>query len=210
MRDRDQTQRAVAACRAALDTHGLLLVQDATLASITTLTVGEPVRGSWWGHELAHTIFDVIATLEAEVAVVKLVDKKQTLVHERLWPAIVGIGAARSKWQINGLSDAALAALRSIDHARVPVDPDALGGDEKPAAILRELELRLLVMTNEIHTDSGRHVKKAIGWGRWAEDHGLAPSAIPDELAARAALDGAVRSIGGAGRRKLVPWPPGE
>ena len=97
MRDRDQTQRAVAACRAALDTHGLLLVQDATLASITTLTVGEPVRGSWWGHELAHTIFDVIATLEAEVAVVKLVDKKQTLVHERLWPAIVGIGAARSK-----------------------------------------------------------------------------------------------------------------
>ena len=35
--------------------------------------------------------------------------------------------------------------------------------EDAKTAVLRELELRLLVMTEEVHTESGRHVKTAIG-----------------------------------------------
>ena len=210
MRDDDLTRRGADACRVALETYGLLLVQDAALPSVTTITVGEPIRGSWWGHDLAHSIFDVVEMLEPDVAVVKLVAKKQTLVHPRLWPALVGVGEARAAWQTDGLSDVAVTALESIDRARVPVHPDALGHDVKPAGVLRELELRLLVMTEMVHTDSGRHVKTAIGWRQWAKDRGLARAAIPNARAARTSLDGAVQAFGGAGWRTLVPWPASE
>ena len=210
MRDDDLTRRGIDACRAALETHGLLLVQDATLPSVTTITIGEPIRGSWWGHEFAHSIFDVIETLEPEVAVVKLLAKKQTLVHPRFWPALVSLGEARAEWQTDKLSDLARAALESIDRARVPLSPDALGRDVQPSAILRELELRLLVMTEEVHTDSGRHVKTAIGWRQWAKDRGLGRAAIPNAPAARILLDDAVQAFGGTRWRTLVPWPPSE
>jgi hypothetical protein len=210
MREEGVTRQGVDACRVALETHGLLLVQDATLPSVTTITVGEPVRGSWWGHDLAHSIFDVIETLEPEVAVVKLVAKKQTLVHPRLWPALVGVGTARASWQTAGLSDAAVSALELIDGARVPLHPDALGGAAKPATILRELELRLLVMTEALHTESGRHVNTAIGWQQWATDRHLERSTIPGAPAAHGALEHAVEAFGGPQSRKLLPWPPAE
>ena len=210
MRDGELTRRGVDACRAALELHGLLLVQDATLPSVTTLTVGEPVRGSWWGHDLAHSIFDVIEALEPEVAVVKLVAGKQTLVHPRLLPALVAVGTARDGWQTAGLSDAAASALDVVDKARAQVHPEALGGDANPNAILRELELRLLVMTEELHTQSGRHVKTAIGWRQWAKDRGLSRSAIPRGSAALVSLEDAVQSFGVARWRKLLPWPPAE
>ena len=65
MRDAAVVRRGVASCRAALEDAGILLVQDATLPSVTTLVAGGPVRGSWWAHEQSHSIFAVLEELEA-------------------------------------------------------------------------------------------------------------------------------------------------
>lgn len=52
--------------------------------------VGEPIRGSWWGHPLSHAIYAVVSALRDDPAILvcRLVRGKVTFVHERLWPAL--------------------------------------------------------------------------------------------------------------------------
>jgi energy-coupling factor transporter ATP-binding protein EcfA2 len=82
--------------------HGIVLVSGAgPVPRLGDAVAGEPVRGSWWAHPRAKAIFDAlqIACASPEVLVCKLVGAKQTLVHRRLWPALVrcagGIAAGR-------------------------------------------------------------------------------------------------------------------
>ena len=55
------------------------------------LVAGEPIAGSWWGHPASHEIFEVINRLAAspDVARMRLVNHRVTLVHRRLWPALL-------------------------------------------------------------------------------------------------------------------------
>ena len=59
--------------------------------SLAEAIVGEPIRGSWWGHSKANTIFLCSRAIResADVLVCRLVDGKVTYVHRRLWPALV-------------------------------------------------------------------------------------------------------------------------
>ena len=52
---------------------------------------GEPIRGSWWTHPRADTIFVCSRAVResADVLVCRLVGGKVTYVHRRLWPALV-------------------------------------------------------------------------------------------------------------------------
>jgi hypothetical protein len=61
--------------------------------SLVDAVAGEPVRGNWWTHPQARTIFALTrAVREADdVLVCRLVDGKITFVHARLWPALVRI-----------------------------------------------------------------------------------------------------------------------
>jgi hypothetical protein len=54
---------------------------------------GEPVRGSWWGHPSGHEIFAVLTRLldSSDVIAMRLVEGKVTLVHRRVWPALVRV-----------------------------------------------------------------------------------------------------------------------
>jgi hypothetical protein len=74
--------------------HGMLL-QSARgpIPNIAELVAGEPVAGSWWGHPRNHQIFDALQALNESPDVVRLrlVRGKVTLVHRRLWPALVRI-----------------------------------------------------------------------------------------------------------------------
>ena len=56
---------------------------------------GEPIHGSWWAHPKSHAIFATLQALVAsnDVLVCRLVDGKITLVHRRLWPALVRLSA---------------------------------------------------------------------------------------------------------------------
>jgi hypothetical protein len=81
-----------------VDFAGVLAEQGMLLESargpipnVAELVVGEPINGSWWSHPGSHEIFDRINELadSPDVVRLRLVDGKVTLVHRRLWPAIV-------------------------------------------------------------------------------------------------------------------------
>ncbi len=59
--------------------------------NVAELVVGEPITGSWWSHPGSHAIFDEVNALadHPDVVRTRLVKGKVTLVHRRLWPALV-------------------------------------------------------------------------------------------------------------------------
>jgi hypothetical protein len=59
------------------------------------LAAGEPIRGSWWAHPAAHQIYDVLNGLRdsPDVARLRLINGKITLVHRRVWPALARLEA---------------------------------------------------------------------------------------------------------------------
>jgi hypothetical protein len=77
---------------AALVENGMLL-QSARgpLPNVAELVAGEPIKGSWWGHPKGHEIFTTLSTLDdsPDVVRMRLVNGKVTLVHRRVWPALV-------------------------------------------------------------------------------------------------------------------------
>ena len=87
-----------------LDEHGLLLVHDAKLPSATACIAGAPVPGSWWGHAKGKLIYETLEQVGETVAWAKLVLGKDTLVHRRLWPALVAAAESRQAWQTRGLA----------------------------------------------------------------------------------------------------------
>jgi hypothetical protein len=54
---------------------------------------GAPIRGSWWGHPAGREIYAVLNRVRSspDVIATRLVDGKVTLVHRRLWPALVRV-----------------------------------------------------------------------------------------------------------------------
>jgi hypothetical protein len=49
-----------------LNKRGWLLEADSKLPSIVTLVVGEPVKGSWWGHAKGNLIYNTCGLLDDE------------------------------------------------------------------------------------------------------------------------------------------------
>ena len=79
---------------AALAEHGMLLESArGPLPNVAELIAGEPIKGSWWGHPQGHAIFATLASLDdsPDVVRLRLVNGKVTLVHRRMWPALVRI-----------------------------------------------------------------------------------------------------------------------
>lgn len=177
----------------------LLLDTDPTFPSITGLVVGGKVRGSWWAHPQSHEVFRLTCALRAhpDVLMVKLISGKVTLVHRPLWPAIVVVGSAREPWQMRGLSKEAAALLKKLDKA----DKVSATGDA-----VRELERRLLIRAESVHTERGSHAKELETWESWARSVRLGKVKLSPEEA-RAQLDGVVARInkqfGATGR---LPW----
>src|ERR1700704_4885824 len=134
---------------------GFLLLSD-SLPSVTRLVAGEGKRGSWWGHEHAQTIFAVSEMLEdhPDVLVMKLIDCKVTFVHRELWGRVYSIGVAREDWQLKNLSQGAKSLLKTLD-AEGTLHTNKLGKafGPKPGETARELELRLLIHAEQVHTE---------------------------------------------------------
>ena len=75
-------------------THGVVFESaSGPVPSLVTAVVGEAIRGSWWGHPQGRHIFKITrAVRESDsILVCRLVNRKVTLVHERLWPAVVRV-----------------------------------------------------------------------------------------------------------------------
>lgn len=75
-----------------VEQHGVVLVSAQGAApKLVDAIAGEPVRGSWWGHPRGKEIFRVLSAVQAspDILVCRLLAGKVTLVHRRLWPALV-------------------------------------------------------------------------------------------------------------------------
>jgi hypothetical protein len=71
--------------------HGVVLeAARGPVPSLVEAIVGASVRGSWWGHHRAPEIFQLTRAIRSspDVLVCRLVDRKITYVHRRLWPAL--------------------------------------------------------------------------------------------------------------------------
>ena len=76
--------------------HGVVLASArGPLPSVAERIAQGPIRGSWWAHPQARQIFRVLRHLgeSPNILVCRLVGGKVTLVHRRLWPALVRVAA---------------------------------------------------------------------------------------------------------------------
>ena len=78
-----------------VERHGVVLVAGkGPVPRLTEAIAGEPIHGSWWGHPKGHEIYAVLEDVTAsdDVLVCRAVAGKVTLVHRRLWPALLRAG----------------------------------------------------------------------------------------------------------------------
>jgi hypothetical protein len=83
--------------------HGVVLASaKGAVPRLTEVIVDEPIKGSWWAHPKSHQIFSILqaVTNSKDILVCRLVDGKVTLVHRRLWPALVRVAARFSPTRI--------------------------------------------------------------------------------------------------------------
>lgn len=77
-----------------VEEHGVVLASGkGPVPRLTEAIVNEPIKGSWWAHPKSHHIFAILRAVSDcdDVLVCRLVDGKVTLVHRRLWPALVRV-----------------------------------------------------------------------------------------------------------------------
>jgi hypothetical protein len=184
-----------------IEKHGILLVTDPVLPSVTAMVTGEAVSGSWWSHARAQEIFAVLTGLEEEPGLLraKLIAKKETFVHRSLWPELFAVATSREDWQTSGLSARARALFDKVErYGAVRLDELGRGFDRKALSrAARELEERLLVHGDQVHTEKGAHAKLLSSWTELAKKTNVSFDGI-DVALARAAFEERTR-----GR---LPW----
>ncbi len=80
--------------------YGVVLMSArGPIPNLAEAIVGEPIRGSWWAHPQSHHMYQVFDAVceSSQVLVCRLVGGKVTLVHRRLWPALVRLASALPK-----------------------------------------------------------------------------------------------------------------
>jgi hypothetical protein len=93
---------------AVLIEHGMLLQSaHGPIPSVAELVAGERIKGSWWAHPKSHEIFTELGLLDASPDVVRLrlVSGKVTLVHRRVWPALVRLADRFTPKQLAALHE---------------------------------------------------------------------------------------------------------
>jgi hypothetical protein len=194
-----------------LKRFGFLLESDPKFFSVCSLITGAPLKSSWWSHPLAQTIFNINEQLEdhADVLVTKLVSGKVTFVHRKLWPEIFSIGTLREPWQLKGLSDSAHSLLKMIDE-NGSLTTEKLSWPRtrkaKPGDAARELEKKLLIHSDQFHTERGSHAKLLETWEHWAKRTGFHPPTIPSEKAKRNLEDRVLKLNQQFGASAKLPW----
>ena len=169
---------------AELKKTGILMVTDKLLPSVVAIIVGEPVRGSWWGHPKSHDIFNMNVRLadHPDVIAIKLVSGKNTFVHRKLWSAVIAIGNSNDDWQLNKLNPLAVSLLETVKKSG-QIQTDSFGqfpgGDSKAISkVAAELETRLLIYAEDIHTDRGSHTRRLETWDNLAKRLRFSPKSI--------------------------------
>lgn len=86
-----------------VEEHGAVLVAGkGQLPRLVEAIVGKPITGSWWAHPNSQGIFAVLQELgeSSDLLFCRLVDGKVTVVHRRLWPALVKLERRFTRQQL--------------------------------------------------------------------------------------------------------------
>jgi hypothetical protein len=151
--------------------RGAQVVMEASalpgVPSFVEAVVGAKVKGSWWGHPLGNTIFNLADAVadSGEVLMAKLLEGKRTWIHQDSWPLVlrVVLDEAWAAQKVSALNAAARGLYREIEKkgsVRAP-EPKATA----------TLEKAMLAHVESVHTERGKHVKVATRWGDWAKAH---------------------------------------
>lgn len=191
-----------------LEQVGLLLVSGSEIPDVRGLVTNRPSKGSWWADPAAQQIFLINEKLEdhSDVMITKLVSGKVTFVHRQLWDYLFAVAAARDDWQLNRLSKEARSLLDKVDASgSIRTDKLTTKGKNKSGDV-RELEQRLLIHSDQVHTETGAHAKIIETWAHWAKRVKLKPKKTP-VASAREFLERRLEEINQqfSGHGKL-PW----
>jgi len=80
--------------RAWVEDQGVVLQSaHGPIPNVAEFIAGEPIRGSWWGHTAGTMIYEILNLLDDDddIVTTRLVNAKITLIHARVWPAIVRV-----------------------------------------------------------------------------------------------------------------------
>ncbi len=189
----------------------IILESDQKFPSVVSLITGESVKGSWWSHPESRKIWRVLNGFRAhtDVLTTRLISGKVTFVHRSLWPDFMAISTSKQGWQTASLSPRAITLLKLVEN-RGEIrtdDPRWKGGHAKSIAdAARELERKILVHSEEIHTVKGFHAKVLRSWKRWSHEVKFTEK-LPSVPVAKAKFERVVRALnkkyGADGR---LPW----
>ncbi len=204
--------KALERVRKSLTQVGALLHSDSKFPSLVSIVAEGPIRGSWWGHPKSHLIFQVAGVLarDPDVLVAKLISGKETYIHRRLWPPFLAIATSKESWQMQNLTPEATSLLHKVE-LRGELQTHKLAEDEKTGVqtlgeAARELEHRLLIYYDDIHTESGFHAKLLKSWQRWSELAGLALSKL-DTGESKTNFDALIEDMNQKfGAKHKLPW----
>ncbi len=99
--------------------HGVVLASARGPAPrLTEAIIGEPIQGSWWSHPQSRRIYAILQAVSAseQVLVCRLIDGKITLVHRRLWPALIALAEHFTPGQLAQVRDEHTASGRHANH----------------------------------------------------------------------------------------------
>ncbi|MBK7976070.1 MAG: hypothetical protein IPK07_23290 [Deltaproteobacteria bacterium] len=108
-----------------VEEHGIVLASARGPAPrLIDHIAGEAITGHWWSHPRAKAIYNVLAQVQGrdDVLVCRLIRGKVTLVHRRLWPALVRLAARFPAAALARVSDEHTPAGRHV--SRTVAFPD--------------------------------------------------------------------------------------
>lgn len=97
--------------------HGIVLASARGAAPrLIDAIAGEVITGNWWSHPQANAIDNVLTEVQAsqDILVCRLLGGKITLVHRRLWPALVRVAETFAPQQIARVSEEHTASGRHV------------------------------------------------------------------------------------------------
>ena len=186
----------------AVSERGLLFLSDPKRPNAIQVVTGQFPRGSWWSHPQANDIYAILTSVERhpDVLLAKLLSGKVTLIHRALWPALLRIVTAREPWQTQGLSPLADRWLTAFDEA------EAAGAAVPPVSrtISKEIEARLLVFAESVHTSTGKHETEAGILAHVGHANGSGEPGPPTIDEAKRAIETAAAGLGTPPPK--LPW----
>jgi len=86
--------------------HGVVLASGkGRVPNLAEAVAGAPIRGGWWGHPKGREIFRALQAVgdSPDVLCFRLVERKITFVHRRLWPALVRLAVQLGKERMTAI-----------------------------------------------------------------------------------------------------------